>query len=495
MKKLLIIVVLSLIIFGIKAQNQNCPYKYGATPEDSLASLEKVTYFKMFYNQKQYKDAYENWQYLVKHAPCSWDGIYTYAQNMFDNLIKEETDSIHKELLVDSLIWSYQVRHLYFPDKFTQGSGLGFQGFNTFRHRSAEFLLANNRQEYKNAFNLMTQSIDIEKEKTQPSIWDFYFKVAIKMVQMERDTTILIDAYERASTYIEDGIEGYYKKIDKQIPNFENLQQRKEANQITDEEYNKTYESLSKDTARSFLFINTYKKTMNNIETAFTPFAPCNVLINVYSKRLPNMKKDNDINALKKMLLLLQKSPDCQNNSVFFEGLEIVHKANPSAFTAYLMGRSVLQKDTINNDDYLTAIEYFKEAISLYDNNEQKAIAYFSLANIYYAMNNYPEARNTAYEALKLKPDYAQVYVLIGDLYAGSSSRCSGGDALLNATSWAALDKYNKALSMDPSLENIIADKKSNLRYPSQNEKFIRGLNTGDSYRVGCWINESTTVR
>ncbi|MBP1673407.1 MAG: Tetratricopeptide 1 repeat-containing protein [Bacteroidetes bacterium] len=493
MKKLFVLFSLTFLMFGLNAQNSNCPYKYGATPEDSVETLNKTSYFRTFYQSKNYKDAYENWQYLVQHAPCCWEGLYTYAQNMFENLIKAEQDSTKKQLLVDSLIWTYQVRHLYFPEKFTEGNGMGFQGFNMVRHRPASYLVENNREQYKKAYSLMTQSIELEKEKTQPTIWDVYFQVALKLYKSEKDTVLLIDAYERATTYISLGIEQYNEKIDQQLPKFENLQQRKEANQITEEEYNKNMESLSKDTARSNLFISTYKKTLNNIEIGFSPYAPCDVLIQVYTKKMPSIR--TDLVALQKMLTLFQKADKCQKNPVFNEGLEIVHKANPSAFTAYLMGRSMLQKDTVTNTEYQLAIQYFTEAVSLYKTNEEKAGAYFSIANIYYAMNNFTEARNACYEALKLKPDYGQAYVLIGDLYAASGSRCSGGDALPNATSWAAADKYSKAVSIDPSLDKIVAEKRSALRFPSQNDKFIRGLNNGDSYRVGCWINESTTVR
>jgi hypothetical protein len=48
---------------------------------------------------------------------------------------------------------------------------------------------------------------------------------------------------------------------------------------------------------------------------------------------------------------------------------------------------------------------------------------------------------------------------------------------------------------MDPSLANEVSARKGRLSFPSQNDKFVRGLNAGDTYRVGCWINESTTVR
>lgn len=495
MKKLLVIIILSITVFGLKAQNPNCPYKYGATPEDSLLSLEKITYFRTFYDQKNYREAYHNWQYLVEKCPCAWDGVFAYSQTMFDNLIKEAaSDSIRKEHLIDTLIWSYKVRGLYFPQKFSEGSGLGFQALNTIQYRSAEYLSADDKKEFKNAFNQFIQSVELEKEKTQPSVWDMYFRVAIQMVKIQQDTTILIDAYERATSYIEIGIVDAYKRIDKQVANLDNLQKRMDAGQITPEEYNKTFLALQKDTARSNLFINTYQKTLNNIEASFSPYAPCNVLIDVYTKRMPNMR--DNITALKKMLKLFQNADDCPKvNPVFVEGLEIVHRAEPSAFTAFLMGNYTLQKENKTDADYNTALAYFHEADSLYETNKEKALVQFMIGNVYMLQQKYSEARTAAYEALKLDPNFAKAYMLIGDLYASSGSRCSGGDALPNANSWAAVDKYNKALSMDPSLANEISTRKGRLSFPSQNDKFVRGLNAGDSYRVGCWINESTTVR
>jgi hypothetical protein len=52
---------------------------------------------------------------------------------------------------------------------------------------------------------------------------------------------------------------------------------------------------------------------------------------------------------------------------------------------------------------------------------------------------------------LRLKPNYGSAYMLIGDLYAQSGQKCSGGDALPYAYNWAAADKYAKAASVDPS--------------------------------------------
>lgn len=489
MKKLILLTVLSFMLFGLKAQNSNC---WGTTTEDSLLCLEKITLFRTFYDQKNYKDAYENWQAVVKQFPCSWDALYTYSQSMFDNLIKDETDSLAKRKLVDSLLWTYEIRHVYFPNKFTEGSGIGFKALNVLRYRMDE--LKADVTGFKDIYALFVQSIELEQDKTQPSIWDNYFKVAVVMVQIERDTTILIEAYERATSYIEIGITESYKRYDKQIAGLENLQERFNAQQIDPSEYSTIYTALTRDTARSNMFINTYLRTLSNIEASFTPYAPCNVLIDVYTKKMPSIR--DNIPALKKMLVLFQNSKECtRNNPVFVEALEIVHRAEPSAFTAFLMGNLLIQKDKKTDQDYTTIINYFNESISLYETNEDKAKSHYMLASVYLLQEKFPESRNAALDAIKLKPNYGAAYMLIGDLYAQSGQKCSGGDALPYAYNWAAADKYNRAAAVDPSLSDKASQKRNGLTYPSQNEKFVRGLSSGDSYRVGCWINESTSVR
>ena len=55
--------------------------------------------------------------------------------------------------------------------------------------------------------------------------------------------------------------------------------------------------------------------------------------------------------------------------------------------------------------------------------------------------------------------------------------------------------KYAKAAAVDPSCANDANNHRAKLRYPSKDELFKRGLKSGDSVHVGCWIQENTTVR
>ena len=489
MKKLFLVAILSFFAFGVHAQTSNC---WGETPEDSLFCLEKVNLFRMHYDARNYRDAYYNWQMVVNKCPCSWDAIYTYSQNMLDNLIKDETDSLARRRLIDTLFWTYDVRSTYFPKRFSQGSCIGFKALNMLRYNADE--LQADQTKYKDIFKMFEQSVELDKENTQPTIWNNYFLLAKAMVAMESDTTIIIDAYERATTYIKIGMTEQYKKYDQQVARLEELQEKYNEKLVDPGEYSRVYPLLVRDTARINNFITTYEKTIASIEQTFSPYAPCEVLMEVYGKKMDQMR--DDINALKKMLLLFQNSNDClKGNTLFEEALAIVYKNEPSADAAFWMGNFLIQRDNKTSEDYETILKFYDEALKRYETNEEKSTVQYMIGTVYFLQQKFVESRAAALEAIKLKPNNGQAYILIGDLYSQSGHRCSGGDNLPYAYNWAAADKYLKAAAVDPSLSETAAQKRRSLTYPSTDAKFERGLNTGDTYRVGCWINETTTVR
>jgi tetratricopeptide (TPR) repeat protein len=201
--------------------------------------------------------------------------------------------------------------------------------------------------------------------------------------------------------------------------------------------------------------------------------------------------KDN-LTALKKMLLTLNKG-GCTTSPIFAEILNIVHKAEPGAQSANLMGYY-----SLTNGEYDAALKFFKEAIELFETNEQKVDPWYMIGLVHQFKNNYSEARSAAHEAIKLKPNCGKAFILIGDLYAASGNRCSGDDATPPGDyNWAATDKYSRAASVDPSVADQDREKLRAVssRFPTKQDKFVRGLSDEASYKVGCWIQETTTVR
>ena len=58
-------------------------------------------------------------------------------------------------------------------------------------------------------------------------------------------------------------------------------------------------------------------------------------------------------------------------------------------------------------------------------------------------------------------------------------------------------DKYKKAKVIDSSIATEVNKKIASIssRYPETKDVFFYGKKSGDAYTVGCWINESTTIK
>ena len=490
MKKLLIAALLLFSGSLLFAQNNNCPFKYGANEEDSLKSLEQITNFNMFYKSKNYTDAYEAWRYLVANAPCCWDGIYTNAQNMFNGLIKNEKDSLRREHLIDTLIYSYEVRNLYFPEKFSKGKCLGYKAYNMmmYRIKSMDF------NQIKDLNNMFIQSVEMEKEKTEPIIWDKYFQLAENITKASKDTSVVIEAYGRATDYLDISINNSLVQYEKQASVIDSLFDLYNNGKIDTNYLIELCKKPAADTARQMKLVVNYRKTLAKMEKAVAPYASCEVLEELYSEKLAENKED--LSAINKMVMTMAKG-GCVTSPVFKDALEILHRANPNRNSAYWMGNLSLRSfgTTKANNEIDRSIEYFREAVTLSETNEQKADANYMLGLAYYTKGSYSESRSAALAALKYQPNMGKAYILIGDLYANSAGRCSGGDMLPLANAWAAADKYARAAAVDPSCAERANAQRAKLRFPSKEDLFKRGLSAGSSYHVGCWIQETTTVR
>lgn len=486
MKKLIAILVLlssSSLLFA------QCPFTYGANEDDSLACLGEITNFDMHYKAKNYNDAYEAWQKIVNSCPCSWDALYTRSQNLFESLIKTTTDSAKKEHLIDTLLYSYDLATQSFPEKFSKGYSMGYKAYNKLKFRSRQYA---NLEDATALLNEFSNSIELEQENTSAAIWNAYYTWAKKLTDITKDTSYVIEAYGRATDYIDISINNAQVKYEKQASVIDSLYGLYKAGQIDTNYFVNLCKKPAADTTKQMKIVVQYKKALRNIENSVAPYASCEVLEELYSKKLESIK--DDISAVNKVVVTMAKS-GCLTSPTFKEALEIQHKAKPSRTSAYWMGMLSLRSygNTSDKSELDASISYLKEAVAMSETNEQKADANYLLATAYMTKGDFSESRSAAYAALKANPNMGKAYILIGDLYARSGGRCSSD--LPYDYAWAAADKYAKAVAVDPNCAEQANKQRAGLRFPSSEELFKRGINKGSSYHVGCWIQENTTVR
>ncbi len=483
MKKTLLTLVAVIVALTATAQNP-CPFKYGATEEDSLKCAEQVTLFRTFYNQKQYEEAYVPFQYIVNTCPCAWSGTFNYGKTMLEKMVKAEKDSVRKEHLIDTLIWAQTAYSTYHPQYYSYGKGLGWKAYYTIKYR------ASNKELRDQAFEDFVTSVELEKENTQPAVWEAYFQLAVHKTKETKDTTYVIDAYERATEYIDDAIISNQEAFEKALADFDTLDSQLANNQIGKMQYDKAVEKLVKDTTTRVNAINAYKKVTAKLENGFGPYANGSILLGIYEKKFEENK--DDLNALKKMLGILSKDSLCRASQMYSDILYILHQAEPSGKVAFFLGVQEFQKKKYDN-----AINFFNEAIRLYTTNEEKAQPYYFIATIESVRGSFSAARTHALEAARCNPKFGRPYILIGDMYRNSFNQyTNGGEGVIaSAVYWAAADKYNKAQAVDPSLANECARKRAGLPAVSGKTLVENNLQPGQSYHVGGWINENTTVR
>ena len=198
----------------------------------------------------------------------------------------------------------------------------------------------------------------------------------------------------------------------------------------------------------------------------------------------------SDIEKLDAIMKLYRRL-GCTESDVYFAAAEHAHKLQPTSESAAGCAQMCLKKS-----DYPGAIEYYKQALSLVTNDEDKADYLYRMANVYVAMKNYQQGASFAQQALDINAEDGRCYLLLGICYA--SAKVSDDPILQRSVFWVACDMFRKAKSVDSSCatdaNKLIATYSQ--YFPSKEDVFFhRDLNEGAPYRVGGWVNKTTTCR
>ena len=149
-------------------------------------------------------------------------------------------------------------------------------------------------------------------------------------------------------------------------------------------------------------------------------------------------------------------------------------------------------------NEFSKASSFYLQAVEKQDSAELKSQYYLELADLNFKdLNQYQQARTYALKALELKPSLGKAYLIIGLAYASSAKSCGDNDCTQRAVYWVAVDKFIKAKNVDSSIaedaNRLISTYSAN--FPGKEACFFYNITEGQSYTVGCWINETTSVR
>ncbi len=421
--------------------------KYGNTPEDSINCVKNLSVYKDFLRDKDFKGAKRHWDVAFATCPKSSLKMYVDGIKILKAMAKENKGNKERvNVLADSMLLVYDQRIANFGK---EGYVLGRKGSVMYRYK---------RPSLEEAFATLEKSIDLQKEKSEAAVLLYYFKAAVKM---DKTTKKSSDEWVAIFTKCADVI-NY---------NLANMSDKKK--------------------------LESYVKAWDNIIQMAEPYFTCDIIVPFFEARFEKYGERDD--WLKRSAAFMEQR-ECDDSDIYFKIANTMHNNNPSSQSARSMGIMALKKK-----DYSKASGFFKQAIGLLEQeqddenlDENSANLELLLAKSYFGSGDYSSARVHAKKAASHKSGWGEPYMLIGDMYAASISKCSDEtDGKLKTPYWVAIDMYRKAKSVDPAMSDNAGKKIAQYSqyFPAKSDAFFYNLTEGSDYTVGCWINETTKVR
>ena len=453
--------------------------KYGA---DSATCVTNLSIYGEAYKQwEAAKFAPESvsmemisaWREVLLNCPRSSQLIYTRGEKIMDYLIR--TNPAQKDAYIDTICMMMDNRAKYFPtDPKTGASQVA-----NIMGRKGLLIYTYNKNRYEEAYNVLKDAVALDPSQLQGAYLDTYFKATIDMVNNNKaEKMTVIDVYQELSEVIDANI----KVLAEGVVELETAKADAEA--AGDAE---AVAGFDKQIEKNEKSINNNKGTKSNLDNLFQPYASCDDLIKVFSAKMA--ETPNDVNLLKRITTILDKK-DCTESKLFLDAAVRLNELEPSPESSYSLGIKFFK-----DKKYSEAATFFEQATKT-ENNDRRYRAYRNLGMCYENMGSLSRARDIYRRAAQVDPTNGEPYLLIGMLYAGSAKQFSG-EIESGAVYWAAVDKCQKAKSIDASC----AEKANALirayssAFPTMEKIFFNDYSEGQSYQVGGWIGETTTIR
>ncbi len=430
--------------------------------EDPVITEECVMNVSLFHEavkNKMYADAYEPWFEVYNTCPNANKSIYSDGSKIVEALYQATSDPAEKERLAKLAIEMQDKRIRFFGNdpKYPTAYILGEKGL-----AYVDFYGDAKLNEARECLRASVEGMGV-KSKVMVLVKLVDVSYAIYKQDPNGKAEQLISDYELAGTAL--------------------------AEQAADAT-NKNAEIAGKQ-----------KDYVDNI-FAISGAADCSKLDEIYAAAV----KDNlnNLDMLTK-IAKLYKRVRCTESDVYFAACEAAHKLQPTQESAAGCASMAAKKG-----DYEQAIAYYDQAIKLaMVEDELEDVADYQYNAAFYCYNNlkkYAEARKYALASiatlsgLGLNKGQGRCYIIIGMCYASTQlyPQDAKGRILNKTVYWAAVDKFVKAKQIDPSVEAQASEFISSYSkyYPTKEERFdLPNEFSGNTYYVGGWIGETTTIR
>ncbi len=469
MKKSLLILIAVLGINGLAEAQQK---EWG---EDSVTCRDNLLIFYEAGRSKNYgdPDIFKSWSYVYNNCPGASKNTFIYGVPFIETRIKNipaERDSLAKMLVFEL----YDKRFQWFPEKE-----------DYIKYRKAMDMIQYFPDSTKAAHQLFIDALKVGGPEQDAAFYDGYFKTAVRL--FNDDIYDVNDVFNSYNIVLE-GIETNNNSLNKELAQY---QQKINDSTLTDKE--------AQIVAKLQRELENYEKVESNAEKILSPITTCEKLAIIYSAEKFEENKTDPVwlRRASKMLAKEKRNDDgdmvdCTDNPLFFKIAEQLYKLDPSANAARALGLSLYSEK-----QYSKAMDYFKEASNLEVDPKKSANDQMRIASAYLKLGSYGSAKNAALKAASLRKGWGDPYLLIAQIYASVEQSCGSNVFEKKAVYWAAINKLEYAKSIDPDVtgkaNRLIANYKQQV--PNKSVSFQLGHSDGETYSIGCIVNETITVK
>lgn len=416
---------------------------WGCDTETQQRMLEQVSLYQE--NMKQYRatkdyryceEAYPQWQAIVANCPRQHLNLYVNGAVILKVKMNKATTAAQRDSLIDELMRMYDIRYANYGDT---ANVMGMKALDMEKLRGNK-AVADYYPIYSEA---------VTHSNIKPEYVVKYMEATIKYVQAgQAEPTLVVDNYDIASDLLDAALQ-------------QNIQDSSKAEVI-----------------RGYI---------GGVESAFAPYADCGQLSAIYSKKF---EADPENVALLKKITNIMMKKGCAEEPLFFRATENLYRIEPSPSTALRMGQMCISKK-----DWNAAVGYLNDAVKGVTDDKDRYKACMLLGVAHGNLGSYAAARASYYRAAEADPTKGEPYLQIAGLYMAHHSNDDGMGG--RSAYWAAADKAARAKAVDPSITEE-ANKVINRcagAFPKKEDAFMLNIVNGQSYTVGGWIGETTTVR
>jgi len=554
MKRILFVFGILLMSFSAQAQES----KWGNSIADSVSCFQNYNIMGSYYQSKDYAEAYDAWKALYETCPSANIRIYTYGDNIIEAKIKEASDDATKNALIQELLSLYDAFAVHFPEEKANAiSSKAYHFYNYYRKNSdsvskavvmfeeAKSLLGDTMSVAHTDRYFQANVKEFNKTKDVDRLFEVYNSVLVTLefnfntfnvenynIELQADSVLGFIAYADS---IRPNTEAAKAEYDARLAVYDSTNTYNNASKkrikkaaklppLVKPELDATVEELvsvlekadelktkyeldqqgltsvdKRKMSNNEIRLRNITKVQRNIEKILSPLLTCNKLTLIYNEEAFEQNKDN-IEWLKRAGNLLQKErvgddgelTSCTDNPVFISIAETLYEIEPSAQAALNMA-----KLGVNKSDWAMAKKYYTEAIEQEEDLRRKANTYMGLAYVNQKMGALSSAKSNCLKAGQLRKNWGNPYLYLATIYADAAGSCGSNAVEKNAVYWAAINKLSYARSIDPS----IADKAAKLisaysqQIPDKGISFQLGYKEGDKINIGCWINETVSVK